>query len=404
MSKVFHLMAKPTSFHCNLGCDYCFYLEKEKFIKAPSGSKQGYAMSDDVLRSYIKNYIASQPTPEVEFAWQGGEPTLAGLGFFHKVLEYQKRFANGKRIRNSLQTNGVLLDEQWCRFLKQNNFLVGLSIDGPEELHNAYRVTKTGQPTFKIVMRAVELLNKHGVEFNTLTVVNDINVKHPKKVYDFLKSINSTFHQYIPVVESRARFGAGNIQTVSVADASEDLLPFSVDAKEYGSFMNTIFDQWVRNDVSKVYVQLFESALAAWAGYQPSLCVFQKTCGDAMVIEQNGDIYACDHFVYKGHKVGNILQDKLAKVHASKQQRKFGRSKADLSAGCEACRYKFACHGDCPKHRLATDKNGVSYSVLCDGYKSIFSHIDPYMQYMAKALSQGMPASSVMSVVNQISR
>lgn len=402
MSKVFHLMAKPTSFHCNIGCDYCFYLEKENFIKADAGGKPCYAMSDDVLRNYIKNYIASQPTAEVEFAWQGGEPTMAGLPFFKKALIYQQRFSKGKTIRNSLQTNGVLLDEQWCKFLKENNFLVGLSVDGPEELHNAYRVTKTGQPTFKMVMRAVELLHKYAVDFNTLTVVNNINVKHPKAVYEFLKSINSTFHQYIPVIESRAYQGAGNISTITVDNSTEALLPFSVDAEAYGDFMNSIFDEWVRKDVSTIYIQMFESALAAWAGYQPSLCIFRQSCGDAMVIEQNGDIYSCDHYVYNDYKVGNILTGKLNKIHDSKKQQKFGRDKGKLSSDCLVCKYKVACHGGCPKHRLTTDKNGVPHNILCQGYKKIFSHIDPYMQYMAKELSEGRTAANIMNVAHMI--
>ena len=290
MSKTFHLMAKPTSFHCNLGCDYCFYLEKENIIKSSSQRKPAYAMSDDVLRSYIKNYIASQPTTEVEFAWQGGEPTMAGIAFFEKALAYQEKFCNGKIIRNSLQTNGVLLDDKWCGFLRSNDFLVGLSIDGPEELHNAYRVTNTGQLTFKMVMRAVDLLKKHKVKFNTLTVINNINVHHPVEVYEFLKSIGSTFHQYIPVIESESYQGVGEISTKNIGPSTQTLSPFSVDAEAYGDFMNTIFDNWVQNDVGQVYIQMFESALAVWAGYQPSLCIFQKSCGDAMVIEQNGDI------------------------------------------------------------------------------------------------------------------
>lgn len=402
MAKAFHLMAKPTSFHCNLDCDYCFYLEKEHTIKSPSRKKPSYMMSDDVLRSYIKNYIVSQPGPEVEFAWQGGEPTMAGLAFFEKALALQERFSGGKRIRNSLQTNGVLLDDKWCQFLKQNNFLVGLSIDGPEELHNAYRVTNTGQPTFKIVMRAVELLHKHKVDFNTLTVVNNINVNYPVEVYEFLKSTGSTFHQYIPVIESKSCQGIGNIRTVNIGASTESLLPFSVDAEAYGHFMNTIFDSWVRNDVGQIYIQMFESALAAWAGYQPSLCIFQKTCGDAMVIEQNGDIYSCDHYVYNDHKIGNVVTDKLSKVHGSKKQNKFGRNKANLSSMCTDCLYVVACNGGCPKHRLVSDENGAPHNVLCPGYKKIFSHIDAYMQYMAKEIRQGRSAASIMNVADLI--
>lgn len=404
MPSAFHLMAKPTSFHCNLKCDYCFYLEKEqKVVTQPKKSHAApYAMSDEVLRSYIKNYIQSQPGDEVEFAWQGGEPTMAGIPFFEKALKYQQQFAKGKTIRNSLQTNGVLLNETWCHFLRNNNFLVGLSIDGPEALHNAYRVTNTGQPTFKIVMRAAELLHQHRVEFNTLTVINSLNAQHPTEVYQFLKSIHSNFHQYIPVVESRALYGAGEINTLNSYGDADTLLPFSVDANDYGNFMTAVFDEWVKKDVGSVYIQLFESALSAWFGYQPSLCIFQKSCGNAMVIEQNGDIYACDHYVYKNYKLGNIQTDKLTKLHQSKKQRKFGQDKTNLSQACQACKYKFACHGGCPKHRLLTDAANTPHNILCEGYKKIFSHIDPYMQYMAKEISQGRPASNIIKVAHLI--
>lgn len=402
MAKVFHLMAKPTSFNCNIDCDYCFYLEKESQLPRAKNSKPTDGMSDDVLRAYVKNYINSQPSQEIEFAWQGGEPTLAGLPFFKRAVQFQNKFSNGKTIRNSLQTNGVLLNDEWCTFLKENNFLVGLSIDGPEELHNAYRVTSTGKPTFNKVMKAVELLKKYEVSFNTLTVVNNINVKKPLEVYRFLKSIGSNYHQYIPVVESRATQGAKNLNNLIASTGSENCLPFSVDANEFGSFMNAIFNEWVRNDVSEVYVQLFESALSAWSGQQSSQCIFQKTCGDAMVIEQNGDIYSCDHYVYQDHKVGNILQGKLNKIHGSKQQNKFGRDKANLSSTCRECKYLFACYGDCPKHRFLSDESGVPHSILCAGYKKFFRHIDNHMKFMASELANGRPASNVMSVANLV--
>ncbi|TCS43778.1 anaerobic sulfatase maturase [Reinekea marinisedimentorum] len=402
MAKPFHLMAKPTSFSCNIDCDYCFYLEKERQLPRAKNAKPSDAMSDEVLRAYIKNYINSQPTSQVEFAWQGGEPTLAGLGFFRKAVALQQRFANGKTIRNNLQTNGIVLNEEWCQFLKEHNFLVGLSVDGPEELHNAYRLTATGKPTFKKVMRAVELLKQYDVPFNTLTVINNINVKHPKAVYRFLKEIGSHYQQYIPVVESRALQGAESLNDLIASTHSAECLPFSVDANEFGDFMNSIFDEWVRNDVSEVFIQLFESTLAAWSGRQSSQCIFQKTCGDAMVIEQNGDIYSCDHYVYRDHKIGNILQGKLNKTHGSKQQNKFGNDKANISRTCQECSYLFACYGDCPKHRFLTDEKGVPHSILCAGYKKIFSHIDNHMKFMANELAQGRPASNVMSVANMV--
>lgn len=402
MPRAFHLMAKPTSFHCNLNCDYCFYLEKESIMPSRTRGKPSYTMSDDVLQSYIKNYITSQPTAEVEFTWQGGEPTMAGLAFFEKVIAYQARYAKGKTIRNSIQTNGLLLDDKWCRFLKQHHFLVGLSIDGPEDLHNAYRTTNTGQPTYKAVMRTVERLRNYDIPFNTLTVVNNINVHQPEQVYAFLKSIGSNFQQYIPVIESRAYQGVGNIRTVTIGEKTDSLLPFSVDAESYGNFMTAIFDKWVGHDVGKVFIQMFESALSAWAGYEPSLCIFRKSCGDALVIEQNGDIYSCDHYVYQDHKIGNVLNDKLIKVFESKKQRRFAQDKATLSLSCMDCQYRFACNGGCPKHRLTMTDSGIPHNVLCSGYKKFFAHVDPYMRFMAKEIMQGRSAANIMPIAHQL--
>lgn len=406
MKKPFHLMAKPTSYQCNLDCDYCFYLEKERFFTTKNqnrGKEKITHMSDEVLRNYVKSYIAGQDAPVVEFAWQGGEPTLAGLDYFKKAIEYQKKYANDKEIYNCLQTNGVLLNDEWARFLKEHDFLVGLSIDGPEELHDHYRPLKGDKPSFQKVMKAVEVLKKHDVKFNTLTVVNDVNVEHPVKVYNFLKSIGSQFHQYIPIVE-QLEVDTTDPQLIFPKSRTEKkLTPFSVDGSKYGEFMVGIFNEWVKQDVGRVFVQLFDNALAAWAGEEPNVCVYRKECGDAMVIERNGDIYSCDHYVYPEYKLGNVMDGKIHKVVTNKLQTKFGKDKANVGMHCESCAYRHACNGGCPKHRIHENDDGTLQNHLCPGYKKIFSHMDPYMKFMANELEQGRAPANVMHAVHRIS-
>ncbi|AMO58348.1 hypothetical protein GZ77_21740 [Endozoicomonas montiporae] len=405
MRKPFHLMAKPTSYQCNLDCDYCFYLEKEVFFNKRAenkGKEKITHMSDEVLRNYIKQYIASQDTPMVDFTWQGGEPTTAGLDFFKRAIEYQKKFAGDKQITNSLQTNGVLLNDEWCAFLKEHNFLVGLSIDGPEELHDHYRVSQGGKPTFKRVVKAIECMKKHGVEFNTLTVVNNVNVKHPLKVYNFLKEIGSTFTQFIPVIE-QMEVGVENPMLIFPKSQSEKkLMPFSVDPEEFGDFMIAVFNEWIRKDVGKIYVQMFDNALATWIGQPANLCIFREECGSALVVERNGDIYSCDHYVYPEYKLGNISDKNVHKVATQKAQQKFGKDKSNVGEICEKCEYRFACNGGCPKHRIHPNSDGSSQNHLCPGYKKIFRHMDPYMKYMANELQNRRPPAYVMYAADRI--
>ena len=405
MRKPFHLMAKPTSYQCNLDCDYCFYLEKEAFFNKRAenkGKEKITHMSDEVLRNYTKQYIASQDTPVVDFTWQGGEPTTAGLDFFRRAIAYQKKFAGDKQITNSLQTNGVLLNDEWCAFLKEHNFLVGLSIDGPEELHDHYRVSQGGKPTFKRVAKAIECMKKHGVEFNTLTVVNNVNVEHPLKVYNFLKEIGSTFTQFIPVIE-QMEVGVENPMLIFPKSKSEKkLMPFSVDPEKFGDFMITIFNEWVRKDVGKIYVQMFDNALATWVGQPANLCIFREECGSALVVERNGDIYSCDHYVYPEYKLGNISDKNVHKVATQKAQDKFGKDKSNVGEICEKCEYRFACNGGCPKHRIHPNADGTSQNHLCPGYKKIFSHMDPYMKYMANELQNRRPPAYVMYAADRI--
>lgn len=354
-----------------------------------------------MLESYIRQYIEAQDVPQITFAWQGGEPTLLGVQFFQKVVDLERKYANGKRIDNAFQTNGILLDDRWGELLAQNRFLVGLSIDGPQDLHDHYRVDKGGQPTFKRVMRGLGYLKKHGVEFNTLTVVQGHNSRQPLEVYRFLKEAGSGFMQFIPIVERVAQTPApdGLVLISPSSDAVAKVSEWSVEPIQYGKFLCAIFDEWVRNDVGRYFVQVFDVALESWMGYEPSLCVFRETCGSAMVIEHNGDLYSCDHFVYPENRLGNILERPLASLVNSPQQREFGLDKrAALPRYCRECEVRFACNGECPKHRFIRTPDGEEgLNYLCAGYKIFFKHIDPYMKFMAGELRQGRAPANVMA-------
>ena len=389
-------MAKPVGPLCNLDCEYCFYLEKENLYP----TKSDFRMNDVVLESYICQQIAAQPNDHVTFAWQGGEPTLLGIDFFRKSVEIQQKYGVGKNIENAFQTNGVLLNDEWCSFFKEHNFLIGLSIDGPEEFHNQYRLTKGKKGSFKKVMAGLEYLKKHDVEFNTLTVVQKQNSQQPLEIYNFLKEIGSGFMQFIPIVErtstTRTAHGLHLISPDSKMEAR--VTEWSVLPKLFGVFLATIFDEWVRNDVGKYYVQIFDVALEAWYGINPSLCIFSQTCGNAVVIEHNGDLYSCDHYVYPENKLGNILAKDLISLVGSNQQRKFGQDKLDLLPEyCLNCDVLFACNGECPKHRFVKTPDGQDgLNYLCEGYKYFFKHIDPYMKFMADELRYQRPPANVM--------
>ena len=379
----FHVMAKPVGPICNLDCRYCFYLEKEKLYPATSS----WTMSDDLLESYIRQYIEAQDASTITFAWQGGEPTLLGVEYFQTIVELQRRHSNGKRIANALQTNGVLLDDAWCEFLAQNGFLVGLSVDGPARLHDCYRVNKGGQPTFDAVLRGLGYLKKHGVEFNTLTVVHRTNSRYPLEVYRFLKDIGSTFLQFIPIVERTAPLP----DTSGLVLIRPEVVPgavvadWSVEPLQFGKFLCRIFDEWVRADVGRYFVQIFDVALESWLGIPQSLCVFRDTCGTAMALEHNGDLYSCDHYVYPENRLGNISEHPLAALAGSLQQHRFGVDKLNtLPRYCHECEVRFACNGECPKHRFTRTPHGEwGLNYLCPGYKLFFTHLDPYMRFMA---------------------
>jgi uncharacterized protein len=404
----FHVLTKPIGPICNLDCAYCFYLEKEKLYPG----EHTWAMSDAVLESYIRQYIQSQETGEIHFAWQGGEPTLLGVQFFLRVVELQRQYADGKRIFNALQTNGTLLDDDWCEFFARQGFLIGLSVDGPAPLHDVYRVGKNGEATFDQVMRGLEFLCKHGVDFNTLTVVHKANSHHPLEVYQFLKQIGSSFLQFIPLVERIEQTTPLHVRGKTLAeppllglphDAQSAVTPWSVDPQQYGLFLCEIFDQWVRHDVGQVFVQMFDVALGNWMGLGSALCVFAEKCGSALAIEHNGDLYSCDHYVYPRYRLGNILDQHLGAMAMSAQQRQFGDDKQQkLPQYCRKCEVCFACNGECPKHRFIRTPEGESgLNFLCAAYKRFFHHVDPYMRTMSQLLQSGQPAHQIMEILSR---
>ncbi len=397
-------MAKPIGPICNLDCTYCYYLEKEKLF--PKG--ENFRMRPDVLESYIRQYIESQTTQEITFAWQGGEPTLLGVEYFQKVVDLQKKFGDGRLIHNALQTNGTRLDRSWCRFFRQNNFLIGLSIDGPRALHDTYRVDKGGKPTFEMVMHGLDLLKKSQVEFNTLTVVNASNVKHPRPVYDFLRETGSGYIQFIPLVERLPADGGGKggLEFAEPPEPGQPASPvtrWSVNASLYGDFLIQIYDQWVRRDVGKVFVQMFDVSLGTWSGAGAGLCVFLENCGRALALEHNGDLFSCDHFVYPKYRLGNIMNDSLGAMVNSGRQEEFGNAKsATLPKYCRECDVRFACNGECPKHRFIQTPDGEDgLNYLCAAYQKFFRHVDPTMKQMAALLHAKRAPAEIMQILRR---
>jgi uncharacterized protein len=392
----FSAMAKPIGSICNLNCTYCYYLEKQKLYPHTSDHR----ISDELLEKYIKDYIEAQQVPSVSFVWQGGEPSLLGIGFFRKVIGLQQKYAGKKKVENSFQTNGTRLDDEWCRFFKEHNFLVGISIDGPEFIHDRYRVYKNGKPSFADVMKGIELLRKHKVEFNTLSVVQRHNSHYPLEVYRFLKEIGSGFIQFIPIVERETLAEPKDGVRLVPPGVRPDvrLTEWSVLPEDYGRFLTTIFDEWVRKDVGQYYVQVFDVTLANWVNEPPGLCVFSETCGNAVVLEHNGDIYSCDHFVYPEFKLGNIMDKSLVAMMQSPEQYNFGAGKLEkLPRYCIECDYRFACHGECPKHRFDYAPDGeYGLNYLCKAYKMFFSHVHPYMQFMGDELAKKRAPANVM--------
>jgi uncharacterized protein len=404
--RAFHVMTKPVGPICNLDCKYCFYLEKEKLFPA----SERFVMPDHVLEEYIRQHIKGQSSAEISFAWQGGEPTLLGVKFFRKVVALQAKYADGKTIRNALQTNGTLLNDDWGEFLQTHRFLVGLSVDGPRDLHDIYRVDKKQNPTFDRVMAGLTILKKHRVDFNTLTVVNRANSKRPLEVYRFLKEIGSSYIQFIPLVERLAdQVDHANDRVLALPPAPGEAAAFgpvtewSVNARQYGNFLVEIFDEWVRHDVGRTFVQLFDVALGNWMGLGSSLCIFAEKCGAALALEHNGDVYSCDHYVYPQHQLGNILNKSLGAMVSSREQQHFGREKFESLPGyCRRCEFRFACHGECPKNRFINTPDGEpGLNYLCPAYKHFFKSIDPYMKTMAQLLNAQRAPAEIMELLRQ---
>lgn len=360
-------MAKPRGALCDLDCAYCYYLGKQALFPGSD-----FRLSDDMLERFVSEYIASQSTPTITFAWQGGEPTLAGLAFFERVVALQaKHRPPGVTIANTLQTNAVTVDDAWAAFLKDHGFLVGVSLDGQQALHDAFRVDRAGLPTFARVLRGLEALNRHGVETNILTTVHAANVSHPLEVYGFLRDeIGARYLQFIPIVE---RVGADGVSALSVS------------AEGYGAFLCAVFDAWACNDVGRVFVQLFDVALAVWCGLPAGLCIFEETCGRALALEHTGDLYSCDHFVEPARHLGRLDADRLIDLVTDPRQIAFGVAKREtLPAQCRACEVRFMCNGGCPKDRFIRTPSGEpGLNFLCAGYRAFFNHIDLPMRRMA---------------------
>lgn len=399
-------MAKPMGARCNLACRYCFYLEKEPAYYPDAGVPR---MNEATLEAFIRDYLASQPGEEVNFTWQGGEPTLLGLEFFERVVRLQEHYAAGRRVTNSIQTNGVLLDDAWGAFLARRGFLVGLSLDGPRAMHDAYRLDRGGRPTWGKVMRGLRTLKRHRVQFNTLTVVHRRNYRHGRGVYELLREEGSHFMQFIPLVERKAGPAdmAGRLDYAPPPAGPGDLVPPEqagpavagecAPREGYGEFLCTVFDHWVQRDVGRVFVQQFDAALGAWCGLGAGLCIFEERCGRALALEHNGDVYACDHYVYPAYRLGNVHTTPLADIGNGAAAARLGGAKANLPRVCRECPVRFVCNGDCPKHRFVRageGEPGVSY--LCPSYLRFFTHIGPAMQRMTALLQAGRPAADIM--------
>ena len=394
-AKPLYVMLKPIGSQCNLDCDYCYYLEKANLY----GQDSRHVMSETLLEKFIKQYIESQTMPQVMFTWHGGETLMRPLSFYKKAVELQKKYAAGRQIDNTLQTNGTLLNDDWCRFFKENNFLIGISIDGPQEFHDEYRRDRMGRPSFHKVMKGIRLLQKHGVEYNVMAVVNDYNADYPLEFYRFFKEIGAQFIQFTPIVE-RLRKTKNPLKLATAEESADEveLAPFSISAEKWGSFLCAIFDEWVKQDVGKIFVQIFDSTLANWVGEQPGLCTMAKTCGHAGVMEFNGDVYSCDHFVFPEYWLGNINNGTLTSMMYSQKQLKFGNDKFDrLPKQCKECDFLFACYGECPKNRFINDRYGnPGFNYLCKGYYRFFSHVAPYMDFMKQELMDKRPPANVM--------
>lgn len=392
-----YLLAKPAGSRCNLACKYCYYLEKSLLFEKHSPQ----VMDDALLEKFIHDYIGAQTTQEVLFTWHGGEPLMRPLQFYKKAVALQRKYAAGRRIDNCLQTNGTLLTDEWCQFFKEQGWLVGVSVDGTQEMHDAYRRAKGGGPSHHKVMQGIRLLQKHGVEWNALAVVNDFNADQPKEFYRFFKEIGCRFIQFTPIVERLLPHADGRQLAAVEEEGTGGMMPFSVSPEQWGDFLIGIFDEWVKEDVGEYFVQLFDATLANWMGVQPGICTLARTCGHAGAIEWNGDVFACDHFVFPQYRLGNLREKSLVEMMYSPKQREFGRAKQTaLPRQCRECRWLFACNGECPKNRFARTADGEKgLNFLCNGYRRFFEHVAPYMDWMKRELMANRPPAGIVDLL-----
>lgn len=397
-SKPLYVLAKPVGASCNLRCKYCYYLEKSHLYRnAPAR-----VMSDELLERFVQEYIQAQTMSQVLFTWHGGEPLMRPLSFYRKTVALQEKYAFGRQIDNTIQTNGTLLTDEWCEFFKEHNWLVGISIDGPQEFHDEYRRTASDKPSWQKVMRGIRLLRKHGVEWNAMAVVNDFNAGYPLEFYHFFKEMGAKYIQFAPVVERMAAHSDGR-HLARLVDQECPVADFSVSPAQWGDFLCAIFDEWVRHDVGQTYVEIFDCTLANWVGERPGICVYAKECGHAGVMEFNGDVYSCDHFVFPEYKLGNIRDRTLVEMLYGEQQRQFSCLKhATLPKQCKECEWEFACHGECPKNRFVNDRYGnPGLNYLCSGYRHFYEHVAPYMDFMKKEFMNQRPPANVMEAVKR---
>ena len=396
-AKPLYVMLKPAGAHCNLACKYCYYLEKNNLYQ----NSHRHLMTDEMLEQFTREYIEAQTMPQVLFTWHGGEPLMRSIDFYKKALALQKKYAHGKQIDNVIQTNGTLLTDEWCEFFAKNHWLVGISIDGPQEYHDHYRVTPAGKPSWEKVMQGISLLKKHRVEWNAMAVVNAYNAEHPLEFYHFFRDNGCQYLQFTPIVERLTEHEDGRTLASLVDDREIPLADASVTPQQWGNFLCTIFDDWVRHDVGKTFVEIFDCTLANWMGVLPGICAYSKECGHAGVMEHNGDVYSCDHFVFPEYKLGNIREQSLIDMLYGEKQQAFSRLKhTSLPRQCKECDMEFACHGECPKNRFEKDKYGEpGLNYLCQGYYQYYSHVAPYMDFMKRELLAQRPPANIMNVL-----
>lgn len=396
-AKPLYVMLKPAGAHCNLACKYCYYLEKNNLYQ----NSHRHLMTDEMLEQFTREYIEAQTMPQVLFTWHGGEPLMRSIDFYKKALALQKKYAHGKQIDNVIQTNGTLLTDEWCEFFAKNHWLVGISIDGPQEYHDHYRVTPAEKPSWEKVMQGIQLLKKHRVEWNAMAVVNAYNAEHPLEFYHFFRDNGCQYLQFTPIVERLTEHEDGRTLASLADDREIPLADASVTPQQWGNFLCTIFDDWVRHDVGKTFVEIFDCTLANWMGVLPGICAYSKECGHAGVMEHNGDVYSCDHFVFPEYKLGNIKDQSLIDMLYGEKQQAFSRLKhTSLPRQCKECDMEFACHGECPKNRFEKDKYGEpGLNYLCQGYYQYYSHVAPYMDFMKRELLAQRPPANIMNVL-----